>query len=228
MSDKKLTRSLLLITAAVLITCSLSVATGAALRYSDGTITIDLKQARLGEVIDRLRQQSGAEIVVWQRKQLDKLVDVDLTNVTIEQALERIATDAGLYWRKSGGAYYISPVPMDDGGIPVKEYLPASLGGGGGIGDLRSLGFSGGETALSPPGSIPPPTARLRDEGRLAREFIHIRHEKCFNVARFFGWKGAIPGEKPPQPRTYEPVPVYQEPGRSDLRFFEQLITQPD
>ncbi|MCC6442888.1 MAG: secretin and TonB N-terminal domain-containing protein [Armatimonadetes bacterium] len=99
--------------------------------YGDDSnlITLQLAETDLGTALRLLMDQSGINILVVGGEELaSKKVTVNLSNVTLENALKTLAEGYGISWRRTGdGTYIINAKATNQGAAPAGA-TPANTG----------------------------------------------------------------------------------------------------
>jgi general secretion pathway protein D len=151
--------------AAVLSAIVLTVASGAI--AGDG-IMLKVTDVTLKDVVTLLMQQSGANMVIADSSMLEKKITANLSDVSLEKALNHIVKSAGIAFKK-----------MDDGTYII----------GGGFAE---------EPVMNSPSvveSLPPVEIEQLAPPSKEKQYVSIKliHSKPSELLRLIGWDGANP-----------------------------------
>lgn len=143
---------------------------------ADSSITLQIREAPLKDVVTLLMQQSGANVVIADSSMLERRITASLTDVPLEKALDYIVKGAGISYRKMPDGTFII------GGVVAEEPILTQQ-----------------TPALLPPVMEPVATSQPEEKQYAVVKLIHSRPSE---ILRLIGWEGTNPltNAEPPVP----------------------------
>lgn len=110
---------------AAILVVGLCIPVGADAPADDRPINIDVRDMKIGDVLRMLGKAANVNIIVG-KDVTGEIGSLTLRDVSVEKALQAIATANGYYWRKDGNIYFVTSEPTAEQ-APPEAAQPAAV-----------------------------------------------------------------------------------------------------
>ncbi|MBD3293638.1 MAG: hypothetical protein GF393_11995, partial [Armatimonadia bacterium] len=97
---------------AAILVVGLCIPVGADAPADDRPINIDVRDMQIGDVLRMLGKAANVNIIVG-KGVTGEIGSLTLRDVSVEKALQAIATANGYHWRKDGNIYFVTSEPTE-------------------------------------------------------------------------------------------------------------------